>query len=390
MTKVRVVDKGGKIEEVLREYFLDMGFYVIGGARYTYGGIDITDVDLWLYQRASPFSRQRFHVDAKDRRIPHALERVLWAKGLQVCLSLDASIVATTDTRIKVKEFGDLQNISVLDGTFLSKLKKRYGQQTTRLAEEEFMVLIRLGKSDRIGVDWGTRINVAKSRVLTHLNFDGVNSLLNDVSYFVEQIRAVPHRTEAACRCVYLTLSLALIGFDFVGKDFAFGERQTYLDALIEGLRFGSAGKAGAERVFATAGRLVAAYLPEQNLRGADVAKQLRDQSHELPADVLAESIAKAGSGKQLFELARSFEALAFSRTFKPPSEISSEHRGFLGAVLDFLRVDRKQFFDVAPAGQSERTEAASAGQAGSDPEQLEIKISEPQTSITETPPLSR
>src|SRR6266849_2299227 len=107
MTKIRVVDKGGKIEEVLRECFLDMGFYVVRGARYTYGGIDITDVDLWLYQRASPFSRQRFNVDAKDRRIPHALERVLWAKGLQDCLSLDASIVATTDTRIKVKEFGD-------------------------------------------------------------------------------------------------------------------------------------------------------------------------------------------------------------------------------------------------------------------------------------------
>lgn len=380
MTRTRVIDKGGRLEEVLRNYFLDMGFYAVRGARYKFGGTDITDVDLWLYQRSSPFSRQRFNVDAKDRRTPHALERVLWAKGLQDCLRLDGSIVATTDSRAKVKEFGDLQNVAILDGTFLSKLKKRYSTHALRLAEEEFTALIRLDKADRIGNEWLDRLTFAKSRILTPLSFDGVNALLNEVGYFVEQSTAVPHRAEAACRAMYLTLSLATISLDYVGKDFAFGERHTYFEALVEGLRFGSAGKAGAEKVFSIAGRLVAAYLPEQNLRGANVAKQLRNQSHELPADVLAEFVSKTGSGKQLFELARAFEALAFSRRFMPPAEIPPEQRALLGVVLDFLHVDRKRFFDSLTASVISQP-PHSAGAVQPREEQLEISVQERQVS---------
>jgi hypothetical protein len=386
MTHTRIIDKGAKLEEVLRGYFLDMGFYAVRGARYTYGGIDITDVDLWLYQRASPFSRQRFNVDAKDRRTPHALERVLWAKGLQDCLRLDGSIVATTDSRSKVKEFGDLQNVAILDGTFLSKLKKRYSTHPARMAEEEFIGLMRVSKSDRIGSDWVDRLTIAKSRILTHLSFDGVNSLLNEVGYFVEQTTAVPHRGETACRSVYLTLSLVAIALDYVGKDFAFGERQTYFEALVEGLRFGSAGKAGAEKVFSIAGRLVAAYFPEQNLRAPDVAKQLRNQSHELPADVLAEFVSKTGSGKQLFDLARSFEALAFARKFTAPSEIPAEQRALVGVILDFLHVDRKGFFDSVGVPATNRLSPAISA-AHPREEQLEITVQDTQVSTESAAP---
>lgn len=60
----------------------------------------MTDVNVWLYLRPSPLGREHIMVDAKDRGKPKAMERILWAKGLQSVLGVKASaIVATTDKR---------------------------------------------------------------------------------------------------------------------------------------------------------------------------------------------------------------------------------------------------------------------------------------------------
>src|SRR5205085_8304786 len=104
-------DKGDDAEELLREYFLCLNYYVARGVHFTYGGEDITDVDLWLYQRQSPVSRQRINVDIKNKKTPQAIERILWARGLQATLGLDQCIVATTDNRPTVVDFGRDHNV---------------------------------------------------------------------------------------------------------------------------------------------------------------------------------------------------------------------------------------------------------------------------------------
>ena len=114
--------KGPHMEEVLRSYFLDLGYFVVRGPQFRYQGFDITDVDLWLYMRPSPLTRERIIVDAKQRRTPQAIERIFWAKGLQLALGLEGCIVATTDKRAAVREFGRQNGVSVLDGTFFARL----------------------------------------------------------------------------------------------------------------------------------------------------------------------------------------------------------------------------------------------------------------------------
>ena len=49
--------KGELLEEKLRSYFLNNGYYVVRGAKYSYKGHDITDIDLLLYGRVSSLSR---------------------------------------------------------------------------------------------------------------------------------------------------------------------------------------------------------------------------------------------------------------------------------------------------------------------------------------------
>lgn len=347
MSEKLLIDKGGQMEEILRDYFLELGYFVVRGPKYTFRECEITDVDLWLYQRTSSFSRERFNVDAKNRRTPQAMERILWAKGLQQCLRLDGALVATTDTRQVLKDFGDQSGVVVLDGILLSKLKKRYLETTSRLSEEEWTTTIRGNKNDRVGADWIARTAIAKSRILSQLDFDGCNAHLNDTKYFTEQVFAVRHRREIACRLFYLTLSLTLVTLDFIVRDFAFIERQLQADALNDGLRFGTLGKQGAEKVFSTAAKIASAYLRGQNVRPADLLKQLRNESMKFPVEILAEFFLKFNQGKALFDMARSFEGLAFGKEFKPPTALASEHRGLIGAVLDFHQVERKKFFDA-------------------------------------------
>jgi hypothetical protein len=349
MSDSQFADKGGQMEETLRNYFLELGYYVIRGARYAFEGADITDVDLWLYQRSSSFSRQRFNVDVKSRRIPQALERILWAKGLQQCLHLDGVLVATTDTRKTVKEFANLNSVVLLDGTLLGKLKRRYAKSTHRISEEELVQSARAGKGDRLGAEWVERIAQSKSRVLTQLDFDGCNAILNDVQYFVEQMLTVPKRSQIACRFFYLSLSLVIVIIDYIVREFAFIEGQLQTDALNEGLRYGRIGKEGAERVFTTASKIVSAYMPGERIRSADLLKQLQNASMSLPVEILTEFFLKANHGSTLFNLARSFESLAFDRTFYSPADLPSDHRAIIGVVLDFFGIERKKFFDAIP-----------------------------------------
>ncbi len=83
MGKQHPINKGYRMEESLRSYFLKTGYYVVRDVPFVYGGFDITDIDLWLYGRASSVSREITIVDAKNRRTPQAMERIFWVQGLR-------------------------------------------------------------------------------------------------------------------------------------------------------------------------------------------------------------------------------------------------------------------------------------------------------------------
>ena len=70
--------KGNKAEESLRLYFLDAGYYVVRGVPYKYKDFDITDIDLFLYGRASALSIERNSPSCRahilDKRTPKIFE----------------------------------------------------------------------------------------------------------------------------------------------------------------------------------------------------------------------------------------------------------------------------------------------------------------------------
>jgi hypothetical protein len=122
MTKA--LPRGYQMEELLRRYFIRNGYFTVRGVPFVYEGFDITDVDIWLYDRPSSVSRHRIIVDTKNRSTPRAIERIFWTKGLQKVLDVEQSIVATTDKRSAVSDFGKEQDVLILDGSFLDRLEK--------------------------------------------------------------------------------------------------------------------------------------------------------------------------------------------------------------------------------------------------------------------------
>jgi hypothetical protein len=167
----KTATKGPTMEESLRRYFLTLGYYVLRGVKFRYHSFDVTDIDLWLYARPSALARQRTNVDVKNKKTPQALERIFWAKGLKEVLGLDACIVATTDSRPDVREFGLSNHVAVLDGSFLARLQGSTKTHLERLSEEEFLAEADRACLGKIGGDWKGRYEEAKSRVLTNLSF---------------------------------------------------------------------------------------------------------------------------------------------------------------------------------------------------------------------------
>src|SRR6187431_2089627 len=114
MEDQKIIYKGEQMEELLRAYFLNLGYYVVRGVKYRYEGLDVTDVDLYLYGRSSSLTRDRINVDIKNKKSPQAFERILWANGLKKLLGFNSCIVATTDQKGLTHSFGQLHDTLVL------------------------------------------------------------------------------------------------------------------------------------------------------------------------------------------------------------------------------------------------------------------------------------
>src|SRR5262245_25543513 len=136
--------KGYALEEALRNYFLLAGLYVVRGVPIRLEGEDLTDIDLWLYERPSGSARRRLVVDAKFKTKPKAAERLFWTKGLSEFLRVEGGYVATTDSRPTIRLMARRIGLSVLDGNDLNRIASSVKTAASkRLAEEDFIQLVR-------------------------------------------------------------------------------------------------------------------------------------------------------------------------------------------------------------------------------------------------------
>lgn len=329
--------KGAAAEELLRNYFLSLGYYVVRGCKFKYGKFDVTDVDLWLYVRNSPLSRERVCVDVKNKKTPQALERIFWVKGLQLVLGLDSCIVATTDTRTDVGDFGLEHNVKVLDGKFLSRLNNSPRSHLTRITEEALLNELDNGSNGRIGGNWRGRYEASKSRLLVGLNFDGCNAWLEDIKeIFTETASGVK-----PWRLLYIFCSHFLTSVDFTMRHLVTDDQFQRKKTIEQGFRFGLSGEKFTENVARMACALVESVTNQPGL-SETLQKVIKSQASEVKAELLAEYFSKKTGGQDLLSTALLLEAAAFSPDVVQPSNLSSACQAFFGVLSDFFGIDRK------------------------------------------------
>lgn len=331
------IPKGDLMEELLRNYFLNMGYYVVRGVKYKYEEQDITDVDLYLYGRFSSLTRQRINVDIKNKKSPQAFERILWANGLRLLLSFDSCIVATTDQRSVIHSFGQLHDTTVLDGTFLTKLKSN--SNLDRLTEEALLSKLSKHNSPFSNKDWRSIYELSKSRLLTELDFSGFNANLNILNFFIEKSITDEQRRGDATRMLYLILSHLLIIVDYIIKDIAFLDLSIREKKLSDGLKFGNLGKEGVDKIISIA----------VQISGNKQASSLLRSLDSIPTDILTDFFSKNENSKNLFSWARDFESLAYKKIISNPVDIAPPLKGAISVFLDFFGIERKKFFGAYP-----------------------------------------
>jgi hypothetical protein len=334
--------KGYQMEELLRRYFIRSGYFTVRGVPFVYEGFEVTDIDIWLYDRPSPVSRHRIIVDTKNKNTPKAIERIFWTKGLKEVLGVDQAIVATTDKRAAVSDFGREQDVLILDGSFLNRLGKSSEPFEKRLTEEQFIELLGTYRPTKEGGDWKGRYKGAKRPLARDLGYNAINGWLIEARFFAEQAHLVITHREIAIRMLYMFISFIAIAFDFMMKDLAFAESPAKLAALNDGLRHGSQGAAGTKRVLELATGLIEQYAPEQRTLAPRIRERLSKELDAIPTKVLAEYFAKQGVSHDLFTIAKELEAAAYNAAFVSPQALTPATKGIIGVLLDFWEMDRK------------------------------------------------
>ncbi|MFY8298707.1 hypothetical protein AAEU28_08060 [Pseudoalteromonas sp. SS15] len=334
--------KGEQAEELLRQYFLSLGYFVVRSIDCKYQGYDVTDVDLWLYSRPSPISRERTNVDVKMKKTPQALERIFWTKGLQNVLGLEKCVVATTDKRSHIVDFGVENDVLVFDGNFMTKLNSSERYSTHRVTENELFEIIENARCGEIDGDWKKKYITSKSTLLNELNFDGANHILKNVGYFLEQL-SLGIAPEASLRLLYVSLAHFLLCIDYLTKDISYKEPKERHNFISNGIRYGEQGESKALDLISTSSKLISSFSLGTEISAKSIEKMVLQQYQTIPSELLAEYFSNTKVMKNLFSQAKAFESLAMRKELISPNSLEGELQADIGLLCDFFGLDRRK-----------------------------------------------
>jgi hypothetical protein len=351
MPSERVGGKGAGLEETLKEYFWQSGYFAVRGLPFRLENEDITDVDLWLYERPAALTRRRLILDAKNKKVPRAAERLVWVKGLQVALQVDGALVASTDKRISSRRLAKSMGVTLLDGDAVNKLTSSSKLKLDdQYSLEEFDGLFKAVDAARRGSEWRSALLDTRASLISSFGIHSANTALRASGYFGDQaLMAAPAsiQAETAMRGFYSACAYAAIGLDFVLSDLAFRSQDERRAALINGIRYGHTETSEALRTVRAAIALARQHVPS----GASVAKQVErgfeEQAASVAAEVIADYVSRFSVTDVLFTVARELERNAYAIRIVHFDALSVDARSLVGVFIDFHGLSRERIANV-------------------------------------------
>jgi hypothetical protein len=342
---VKSGDKGYVLEELLRAYFLRAGMYAVRGVPMQFDGEDLTDIDVWLYERPTGSSRRRQIVDAKSKMKPKAIERLFWTRGVYELLKVDGAYVATTDARPALKEVSTRLGISVLDGADLKRIaesEKVFFSE--RLSEEEIDARIKSVDKGRRNKELQLGYQDLKSSLIDNFGAGTVNRSLDQFNSFSNNLLTThPNsaQAEVVLRLVYIAASIVAIALDYALAKVSFKSAEDRRNTILNVIRYGNEDEmAGTEKI-RVAAALIERYAPNGRAISQSMQNAVREDFSKIPAEIVADHLLLQLKGDSLFRLAKSLEFEGFRQQLNGFDSLNIEEKSFLGALLDFTSLER-------------------------------------------------
>lgn len=352
-------DKGYALEELLRSYFLRAGMYVARGIPLKFGEHEITDVDIWLYERPTGSFRRRQIVDVKSKAKPKAFERMLWTKGLYDLLKVDGAYVATTDDRPVLKEVSARLGLSVLDGVDIKRIEESDKIPfNDRISEEIFIQRIKSVDKNRRNKELYTKYLDLKSVLVDNFGSGTLSVALGFFGFFAKTlITCHPDSAsaEVALRLTYVSASISALTLDYNISRYHFKSNEDRYQALVNIIRFGSDDARQVLKKIDFAVSLVDRYVQNGRSISQSMRKSLFSDFDKIPAEGIAEYVISKLKGDALFNIACSTEFEGFRSNLKGFYELDVDEKAFLGLLMDFSRIDRFAFTQAWGASQTRK-----------------------------------
>lgn len=352
-----IIDKGGKAEEALREYFRNMGSFALRGVPVREADEDVTDIDLWIYTRPSAHSRHIAIVDIKNKRRGKAFERAIWVKGLQTAVRADEAIIASQSAKDAVQRFSGRLNVRVISGSVFDAIIRRYSEDKTRLPYE---VVDQDWKKVALGTsNLKVRLDVSRGELSKGISFASLNHWLDEAAALLALAVERERTPGPIFRAVYLCSALVAIGADYLGKEHSLSEASVRLEYFRSGLRFGRTDSGVTKGYLDFAENIVTEFFDPTGAAAAQVRTGFESAAMNMPIEGLAESFSRPNAGAELFRAALALEAACFAKdVIKPPALLSIEAKTILGLISDYAGLKRKDVLGaIAPASQQQRSD---------------------------------
>jgi hypothetical protein len=340
--------KGAVLEEALRAYFLRAGFFVVRGVPFRFADEDLTDVDLWLYERPTGTSRRVQICDIKYKQRPKAVERIFWTSGLADALDVDGAYVATTDKRKSLRSVSDKLDLQLIDGTDIQRIQN---SQTIlyadRIGDEQMIQELQAVDKEFLNKN----LQEARIDILSALSEGfGAPSAVRALEGFGRlAAAAVSYHPEsnaarAAGRLAYLAAAIACESLDYVSVGAAFRTMDERRELILNAVRLGALSDDDGQQTLKLAIALVEKYAPGGKAAASAVEAGLKRDLEQIPAEIVADQAVRLLKSDQLFMSGRELEMASFHVSPPPFDNLSVPTKSMLGALLDYAGVDRERF----------------------------------------------
>lgn len=337
------LDRGGVSEEALRLYFQSLGAFVIRGAKVRAGRDYVTDIDLWVYTRASVHVRHIAIVDIKNKRRSKGYERLIWLKGLQVAVRADEAIVATAASRDDLKPFAARMGIKLISDQVFKAVVARFAHQELRFNSED---LERMWRTVRIegAKDLAALMETNLVELSLGLSFTAMNVWIDEAAKLLVYCRDHERRPGPVARAVLLLASLVAICADYMGRNTAFSDTNTRRTYFREGLLFGKAEEGTSDRYLAFAQKVATDFVDNTGAAAASIRIGFQRAAENLPVSGFIDIFARPAAGRELLDAAAQLESAAFSRVEPNFAGLPTEAKTLIALLVDYAGLDRRHF----------------------------------------------